>query len=89
MGLDDVRPFNFKQGGVIPIYGSVETIDNIRHCFRYIFDSRFSESSVPRLVTTFFDCAPIDFFGLEFTPIRFVARQRHCLRFPLRVGRVS
>jgi len=27
MGLDDVRPFNFKQGGVIPIYGSVETIE--------------------------------------------------------------
>src|SRR5580698_5046474 len=30
MGLDDVRPFNFKQGGVIPIYGSSETVDNIR-----------------------------------------------------------
>jgi phosphoribosyl 1,2-cyclic phosphate phosphodiesterase len=70
MGLDDVRPFNFKQGGVIPIYGSGETIDNIRHCFRYIFDSRFAESTVPRLVTNVFDSAPIDFFGLEFTPIR-------------------
>jgi len=70
MGLDDVRPFNFKQGGVIPIYGSVETIDNIRHCFRYIFDSRFTESSVPRLVTNVFDSTPIDFFGLKFTPIR-------------------
>jgi phosphoribosyl 1,2-cyclic phosphate phosphodiesterase len=70
MGLDDVRPFNFKQGGVIPIYGSEDTIDNIRHAFRYIFDSRFSESSVPRLVTNVFNSAPIDFFGLEFTPIR-------------------
>jgi len=70
MGLDDVRPFNFKQGGVIPIYGSADTIDNIRNAFRYIFDSRFSESSVPRLVTNVFDNAPIDFFGLEFTPIR-------------------
>ena len=30
MGLDDVRPFNFRQGGVIPIHGSQETIGAIR-----------------------------------------------------------
>ena len=70
MGLDDVRPFNFKQGGVIPIYGSGETIENIKHCFRYIFDTRFSESSVPRLTTNVFDGAPFELFGLEITPIR-------------------
>jgi phosphoribosyl 1,2-cyclic phosphate phosphodiesterase len=70
MGLDDVRPFNFKQGGVIPIFGSADTIENIRHCFRYIFDSRFSESSVPRLSTNVFESASIEFLGLEFTPIR-------------------
>ncbi len=69
MGLDDVRPFNFKQGGVIPIYGSADTIENIRHCFRYIFDTRFSESSVPRLTTHVFN-GPIDLFGLQFTPVR-------------------
>ena len=33
MGLDDVRPFNFRQGGVIPIYGSEETIGAIRGRF--------------------------------------------------------
>ena len=38
MGLDDVRPFNYRQGGVIPIYGSEETIGAIRRSFRYIFD---------------------------------------------------
>ena len=70
MGLDDVRPFNFKQGGVIPIYGSQETIDNIRRSFRYIFDEQKSESSRPRLVTHVFDGAPIDLFGLPFIPIR-------------------
>jgi phosphoribosyl 1,2-cyclic phosphate phosphodiesterase len=70
MGLDDVRPFNFKQGGVIPIYGSADTIENIRHCFRYIFDSRFSESSRPRLETNIFDGEPFDVLGLQFTPIR-------------------
>src|SRR5450432_4943357 len=36
MGLDDVRPFNFRQGGFIPIYGSAETLDSVQSCFRYI-----------------------------------------------------
>jgi phosphoribosyl 1,2-cyclic phosphate phosphodiesterase len=69
MGLDDVRPFNYRQGGVIPIYGSADTLDNIRHCFRYIFDEHATESSRPRLVPHVFDSAPIDLFGLEFLPI--------------------
>lgn len=70
MGLDDVRPFNFRQGGEIPIYGSEETIDNIRHCFRYIFDPRYAESAVPRLVPHTFDGKPIELFGVAFTPVR-------------------
>lgn len=70
MGLDDVRPFNYKQGGVIPVYGSAETMENIHHSFRYIFDSRKAESSVPRLVTNIFDREPIDLFGTEFFPVR-------------------
>jgi phosphoribosyl 1,2-cyclic phosphate phosphodiesterase len=70
MGLDDVRPFNFRQGGEIPIYGSEETLDNIQRCFRYIFDPRYAESAVPRLAIRPFNGAPIELFGLEFTPIR-------------------
>src|SRR5215472_8842332 len=70
MGLDDVRPFNFRQGGEIPIYGSEETIGNIQRCFRYIFDPRFAESAVPRLVTNVFDGSPINLFGLDFKPMR-------------------
>jgi len=70
MGLDDVRPFNFRQGGEIPIYGSEETLDNIQRCFRYIFDPRYAESAVPRLAVHPFNGTPIELFGLEFTPIR-------------------
>jgi phosphoribosyl 1,2-cyclic phosphate phosphodiesterase len=70
MGLDDVRPFNFRQGGVIPIHGSEETIGAIRRSFPYIFDEQSSESSRPRLATHIFDSAPIDLFGMEFRPIR-------------------
>ncbi|HLJ48059.1 MAG TPA: bifunctional riboflavin kinase/FAD synthetase [Bryobacteraceae bacterium] len=70
MGLDDVRPFNFKQGGIIPIYGSHDTIANIQRSFPYIFDGRESESSRPRLVTHIFDGGPFELFGLTFQPIR-------------------
>ena len=70
MGLDDVRPFNFKQGGVIPIYGSSETIANIQRAFRYIFDGSETESSRPRLVPHIFENDPIDLFGLHFVPLR-------------------
>jgi len=70
MGLDDVRPFNFRQGGEIPIFGSQETLENIQRCFRYIFDPRYAESAVPRLTVHTFNSAPIQLFGLEFTPVR-------------------
>ena len=70
MGLDDVRPFNFRQGGSIPIYGAKETIENIQRVFLYIFDSRFAESAVPRLAVHVFQQGPVELFGLEFQPIR-------------------
>lgn len=70
MGLDDVRPFNFKQGGVIPIYGAPPTLNTIRTCFHYIFDGRPTESSRPKLEMHEFGEEPFDVFGLRITPIR-------------------
>lgn len=69
MGLDDVRPFNFRQKAIIPIYGSAGTIENIRQAFQYIFDEREQESSVPRLETHVISPEPFDLFGVPFTPI--------------------
>src|SRR6266436_5659789 len=37
MGLDDVRPFNFRQKNVIPIYAAEDTLQAIKTSFRYIF----------------------------------------------------
>src|SRR5215475_4045244 len=39
MGLDDVRPYNFRQRGDIPIYASADTMDAIRRVFQYVFDN--------------------------------------------------
>lgn len=70
LGLDDVRPFNFHQRGAIPIYGSAETIDNIRSVFRYIFDGKPSESSMPRILPHTFDDSPFEVLGMQIQPVR-------------------
>ena len=69
MGLDDLRPFNFRQSGPIPIYASAETMAAIQRGFPYIFDGGKKESNVPRLDARLIDGAPIDLFGLEFLPV--------------------
>ncbi|MFV5698021.1 MBL fold metallo-hydrolase [Flavobacterium sp. ZT3R17] len=37
-GLDDIRPFNFKQGE-IPIYAHQRVIDNLKRRFDYVFET--------------------------------------------------
>ena len=69
MGLDDVRPFNFRQKERIPIYAAPETMANIHRCFQYIFDGAKKESNVPQLDSRLIDGAPFDLFGLEFIPV--------------------
>jgi len=38
LGLDDIRRFNCVQNEKIPIYGSKETINEIKRVFKYAFD---------------------------------------------------
>lgn len=68
LGLDDIRPFNFRQRGSIPVFGSAETIAALRTVFRYIFDETGSESSVPRIETKILN-GPVELGGLEFIPV--------------------
>ncbi len=37
-GIDDIRPFNFKQGK-IPIYGHARVIQNLKKRFEYVFET--------------------------------------------------
>ncbi len=70
MGLDDIRPFNFMQRENIPIYGSAETLETIRACFGYVFETRYTESSIPKISTNLFGDGPVELFGLAFEPLR-------------------
>src|ERR1035438_1713683 len=69
MGLDDVRPFNYRQKGQIPIFAAPETMAAIHRCFQYIFDGGRKESNIPNLDSRVMDGAPFDLFGMEFQPV--------------------
>jgi phosphoribosyl 1,2-cyclic phosphate phosphodiesterase len=69
MGLDDVRPFNFRQKGQIPIFAAPDTMAAIQRCFQYIFDGGKRETNVPKLDARVLNGAPFDVFGMEFRPI--------------------
>ncbi len=70
LGLDDVRPFNYKQRSAIPIYGTEETLGAIQRVFCYAFDAAPQESAVPRLNLHELNGGAFELFGLTFTPIR-------------------
>ncbi len=53
LGLDDVRPFNYRQRAAIPIYGLEETLASIQRVFRYAFNDGPTESTVPKLETAY------------------------------------
>lgn len=68
LGLDDVRPFNFRQKQAIAIYGSRRTIDRIRHTFDYIFDSNYPFGGLPEVSPHVIE-GPVELFGARFIPV--------------------
>ncbi|HKV05604.1 MAG TPA: MBL fold metallo-hydrolase [Candidatus Acidoferrales bacterium] len=68
MGLDDVRPFNMKQRGSVPIFGAAETLALLRRQFAYIFDEAQPGSTVPLIDLHAID-GPFDLFGAPIVPI--------------------
>lgn len=86
MGLDDIRPYNLKQRGVIPIYASAETLALLRRQFGYIFDDAPAESTVPMVELHEID-GPFDLFGARIVPVPAMHGSHPVLGF--RVGSVA
>ncbi len=86
LGLDDIRPFNFHQGGKIPIYGSPDTLRVIRDVFRYIFEDVNPASAIPLVEVNQID-GPVRLFGLDFTPVPVLHGKMEVLGF--RFGRAA
>jgi phosphoribosyl 1,2-cyclic phosphate phosphodiesterase len=85
LGLDDVRPFNFRQGS-IPFFADDQTMASIRRIFRYVFEGP-SESSLPRLEPHALNGGPFCLFGMEIRPIPLMHGSRRILGF--RFGRLA
>ena len=48
-GLDDIRPFCFKQKGAIPVYGRQDTLGWIRKRFDYIWEAKQQGGGLPQV----------------------------------------
>jgi len=71
MGLDDVRPLNFRTPGPLRVYGSADSIATIRRTFQYIFETGPTESSIPKIEASVFDGeTALRIGGVDFVPVR-------------------
>lgn len=68
LGLDDVRPFNYRQGR-IPLFASPEAFDVIRRVFSYAFEPKEVKTHIPQLDVNLIAGIPFDVCGLSFQPI--------------------
>jgi phosphoribosyl 1,2-cyclic phosphate phosphodiesterase len=68
-GLDDVRRFNWIQGGPITLYGDRQTLARVRQMFAYAFmDDPDYPSAKPELNTVLLD-GPLELGGRRIVPI--------------------
>lgn len=69
LGLDDVRPLNYHQGGPIPVYATALTQEIVTRVFQYAFDKAPTQSSTPKVDLRTIDERPFELFGLEVIPV--------------------
>jgi phosphoribosyl 1,2-cyclic phosphate phosphodiesterase len=67
-GLDDLRNFNWRRGGAIPVYGSAVTLAAIRRTFWYAFEDVEAGGGKPLLDLHEVD-APFPLLGRTVVPI--------------------
>ena len=68
-GLDDIRPFNFKQQMDIPLYGTRQVLEQIKGEFSYIF-AKNKYPGVPRVLLNEISNSPFEIQGVRITPIQ-------------------
>lgn len=68
MGLDDIRPFFFRQGD-IPVYAHSRVLESLRNRFGYIFASENKYPGAPSVIENELDNTPFILGNLEVVPI--------------------
>ena len=67
-GLDDIRPFNFRQQKDMPIFGKLNVLEQIRKEFSYVFSAN-KYPGVPQIDPIEIDENPFHLNGITITPI--------------------
>ncbi|MFH1748660.1 MAG: MBL fold metallo-hydrolase [Planctomycetota bacterium] len=72
MGLDDVRRFNWLQGGVLSVYGDANTLALLRRMFDYAFQEDPEYPSAKPMLRTVEISGPFELFGRQIIPIPYL-----------------
>ena len=89
MGLDDVRPFYFRQRVPIPIYADSRTMDSIRRIFTFIFDQKYPYGGIAKLDAKVID-GPFELWGERVVPLPVLHGNLPVLGFRIRdVGYIT
>jgi phosphoribosyl 1,2-cyclic phosphate phosphodiesterase len=68
LGLDDVRPFYFRQQVPIPIFADSRSMESIRRIFAYIFDQNYPYGGLAKLEPHVID-GPFELWGERVIPL--------------------
>lgn len=88
-GLDEVRRFNAVQHAPIDIYAERHTLDFLGRVYKHIFDkhNNINDSFVATLIAHELHAdAPIELYGVRFTPLRFLHGKQPVLGFRIERG---
>lgn len=86
LGLDDVRPFYFRQQEPIPIFADSRCLESIRRIFTYIFDGSYPYGGIPKLDPHVIE-GPFELWGVRLTPLHVLHGDLPVLGF--RFGKVA
>lgn len=68
LGLDDLRPFNWRRRGSIPVFGSPATLGALRRTFWYVFEEVQAGGGKPAVDPRIID-GPFDLLGKRVVPV--------------------
>lgn len=69
-GLDDIRPFFFRQGD-IPVFAHKRVLQSLKKRFNYIFETENKYPGVPSILEFPIENKPFLFEGLKILPVEF------------------
>lgn len=68
VGLDDIRPFYFRQGN-ISTYSHKRVLESLKHRFQYVFETKNKYPGAPTLDTNIIDDSPFMIGNKEVVPV--------------------